>query len=75
MPGPLDVLPVAHGVGLPWDVPVDDAVAVIATARAACGDSFVLRSGGDYLFTFSPSGSSRSMRYPRMWPARDSRTT
>ncbi|BDX32618.1 hypothetical protein TUM20985_31650 [Mycobacterium antarcticum] len=56
MPGPLDVLPVAHGVGLPWDVPVDDAVAVIATARAACGDSFVLRSGGDYLFTFSPVG-------------------
>jgi len=54
---PLDVLPTADGVGLPWDVPVDDAVAAVATARAACGDSFVLRSGGThYLFTFSPTG-------------------
>ncbi|MDT7758143.1 MAG: hypothetical protein QOH27_4041, partial [Mycobacterium sp.] len=57
MPGPLDVLPVAEGVGLPWDVPVDDAVAAVATAREVCGDSFVLRSGGnDYLLTFSPTG-------------------
>jgi cytochrome P450 len=57
VPGPLDVLPVAQGVGLPWDVPVDDAVAAVATAREVCGDSFVLRSGGnDYLFTFSPTG-------------------
>jgi cytochrome P450 len=54
---PLDVLPTADGVGLPWDVPVDDAVAAVAAARAACGDSFVLRSGGThYLFTFSPTG-------------------
>jgi cytochrome P450 len=54
---PLDVLPTADGVGLPWDVPVDDAVAAVATARAACGDSFVLRSGSThYLFTFSPTG-------------------
>jgi cytochrome P450 len=54
---PLDVLPIADGVGLPWDVPVDDAVAAVASARAACGDSFVLRSGGThYLFTFSPTG-------------------
>ena len=57
MRSPLDVLPTADGVGLPWDVPVDDAVAAVATARAACGDSFVLRSGGThYLFTFSPTG-------------------
>ncbi len=57
MPGPLDVLPLADGVGLPWDVPVDDAVGAIAAARASCGDSFVVRSGGsDYLFTFSPTG-------------------
>jgi cytochrome P450 len=57
MPAPLDVLPVAEGIGLPWDVPVDDAVAAIASARTSCGDSFVLRSGGnDYLFTFSPAG-------------------
>jgi cytochrome P450 len=54
---PLGVLPTADGVGLPWDVPVDDAVAAVASARAACGDSFVLRSGGThYLFTFSPTG-------------------
>ncbi len=57
MPGPLDVLPLADGVGLPWDVPVDDAVGAVAAARASCGDSFVVRSGGnDYLFTFSPTG-------------------
>jgi cytochrome P450 len=57
MSGPLDVLPLADGIGLPWDVPVDDAVAALATARAECGDSFVVRSGGsDYLFTFSPTG-------------------
>jgi cytochrome P450 len=54
---PLAVLPFAEGVGLPWDVPVDDAVAAVASARATCGDSFVLRSGGThYLFTFSPTG-------------------
>jgi hypothetical protein len=54
---PHDVLPVADGVGLPWDVPVEDAVGAIATARASYGDSFVLSSGGnDYLFTFSPTG-------------------
>ena len=57
MRSPLDVLPTAEGVGLPWDVAVDDAVAAVASARAACGDSFVLRSGGThYLFTFSPTG-------------------
>ncbi len=57
VPGPLDVLPLADGVGLPWDVPVDDAVEAIAAARAACGDSFVVRSAGShYLFTFSPTG-------------------
>jgi cytochrome P450 len=49
--------PVASGAGLPWDRPVGDAVAVIAGARATCGDTFVLDSGGDrYLFTFSPVG-------------------
>lgn len=57
MPNPLDVLPVADGVGLPWDVAVDDAVGAIATARERCGDTFVLRSGNaQYLFTFSPTG-------------------
>lgn len=57
MANPLDVLPVADGVGLPWDVAVDDAVAAIATARERCGDTFVVDSGGGhYLFTFSPTG-------------------
>jgi cytochrome P450 len=49
--------PLAEGVGLPWDVPVDDAVAEIARARAAYGDTFRVESGRDrYLFTFSPRG-------------------
>ncbi len=49
--------PVAEGVGLPWDVPVDDAVAEIARARAAHGDTFVVEAGRDrYLFTFSATG-------------------
>ena len=49
--------PVADGVGLPWDVAVDDGVATIAAARARHGDTFVVESGGDhYLFTFSPAG-------------------
>ncbi|MCW2786133.1 MAG: cytochrome [Marmoricola sp.] len=49
--------PVAVGVGLPWDVPVTDAVAEIARARATYGDTFVVESGRDrYLFTFSPAG-------------------
>lgn len=57
MPEPLDVLPLADGVGLPWDVAVDDAVGAVAAARTNCGDSFVLRSGGTHhLFTFSPIG-------------------
>ena len=57
MPGPLEVLPVADGVGLPWDVEVGDAVAAVAEARARYGDSFVVRStGAAYLFTFSPTG-------------------
>ncbi len=49
--------PVATGVGLPWDVAVDDAVGVLADARAAHGDTFLVESGRDrYLFTFSPTG-------------------
>ncbi len=49
--------PVADGIGLPWDVPVADAVAEIAEARAAYGDTFVVNSGRDrYLFTFTPTG-------------------
>jgi len=49
--------PVAEGTGLPWDVPVGDAVAAVAEARATHGDTFVVESGTDrYLFTFSPVG-------------------
>jgi cytochrome P450 len=49
--------PCAEGIGLPWDVPVGDAVATIAAARARHGDTFVVQSGGDhYLFTFSRAG-------------------
>ncbi len=49
--------PLAVGVGLPWDVPVTDAVAVLAEARRTYGDTFAVESGRDrYLFTFSPTG-------------------
>jgi hypothetical protein len=49
--------PVAKGMGLPWDVAVDDAVAAIGEARTRHGDTFVVDSGDDhYLFTFSPTG-------------------
>lgn len=49
--------PVAEGIGLPWDVPVTDAVAELAAARASYGDTFVVQSGRDrYLFTFTPMG-------------------
>lgn len=53
----VDALPTADGVGLPWDVAVDDAVAAIAEARERCGDTFLVESGGgNYLFTFSATG-------------------
>ena len=49
--------PVADGVGLPWDVAVEDPVAALAAARRDHGDTFVVDSGPDrYLFTFSPVG-------------------
>ena len=49
--------PLAEGVGLPWDVVVEDAVAEIARARATYGDTFTVQTGRDqYLFTFSPTG-------------------
>jgi hypothetical protein len=54
---PTPAPPYAEGIGLPWDVTVDDAVAAIAEARDRHGDTFVVESGGDhYLFTFSPTG-------------------
>jgi cytochrome P450 len=54
---PVPPPPIAEGIGLPWDVTVDDAVAAIAEARTRHGDTFVVQSGRDhYLFTFSPVG-------------------
>src|SRR4051812_43158777 len=54
---PVPAPPHADGTGLPWDVPVGDAVAAIAAARERHGDTFVVQSGADrYLFTFSPTG-------------------
>jgi cytochrome P450 len=54
---PVPKPPCAEGTGLPWDVPVGDAVATIAAARARHGDTFVVQSGADhYLFTFSRAG-------------------
>ncbi|MET3960880.1 cytochrome P450 [Marmoricola sp. OAE513] len=49
--------PLAEGIGLPWDVAVDDAVEELARAREQYGDTFVVETGRDrYLFTFSPVG-------------------
>src|SRR5438105_12513180 len=49
--------PLAAGVSLPWDRPIADPVAHLATARARYGDTFVVDSGDDrYLFLFSPTG-------------------
>jgi cytochrome P450 len=49
--------PLATGLGLPWDVPVEDPVVALREARWARGDTFVVDSGEDrYLFTFSPPG-------------------
>jgi len=49
--------PIAHGVGLPWDVACADPVAVLTAAREQLGDTFVVDSGDDrYLFTFSAVG-------------------
>lgn len=49
--------PHADGVGLPWDVAVEDAVDAIARARRDLGDTFTVASGDDtYLFTFSATG-------------------
>ncbi len=49
--------PAATGIGMPWDVPVQDPIASLAEVRRSLGDTFVVNSGEDlYLFTFSPSG-------------------
>ncbi len=57
--------PYAEGTGLPWDVSVTDAVAAIAAARSAYGDTFAVRSGRDhYLFTFSAAGVESFYRLP-----------
>jgi cytochrome P450 len=57
--------PIATGVGLPWDVPIDDPVQTLARARAELGDTFVVDSGPDrYLFTFSPEGVANFYALP-----------
>jgi cytochrome P450 len=44
-------------IALPWDEPVEDPVAVLAAARAALGDTFVVDSGGRrWWFVFGPIG-------------------
>jgi len=49
--------PIATDAGLPWDVPVQDPIAALATVRKSLGDTFMVASGhDDYLFTFSPIG-------------------
>ncbi len=51
------VPPEANGIGLPWDVPLQDPIAALTGARRTHGDTFVVTSGEDsYLFTFSPAG-------------------
>ena len=54
---PVPAPPYAAETSLPWDVPIGDAVAAIAAARARHGDTFVVESGREhYLFTFSSAG-------------------
>lgn len=53
----IDPAPPVADLALPWDAPVEDAVAAVAAARAEHGDTFAAVSDGDtYLFTFSPTG-------------------
>ena len=53
----IDPRPPVADTALPWDRELADPVAALATARAACGDTFVVE-GPDYptLFLFSPRG-------------------
>jgi cytochrome P450 len=53
----IEPMPPVADLALPWDEPSRDPVADLARARAACGDTFVVDSGGSrYLFVFSPAG-------------------
>jgi cytochrome P450 len=53
----IDPMPAVTDAALPWDRELDDPVATLAAARAACGDTFVV-DGPDRptLFLFSPEG-------------------
>ncbi len=54
---PVSPRPPVADVAMPWDAQVADPVAAIASARAACGDTFVVPGGDtEYLFLFSPEG-------------------
>lgn len=65
--GPPDITPmqpIADGA-LPWDQLSADPVAELASARAECGDTFVVDSGDDrYLFLFSAEGVRSLYRLP-----------
>jgi cytochrome P450 len=53
----IEPLPPVSTASLPWDREVDDPVAELAAARAACGDTFVVDGPGQRtLFLFSPEG-------------------
>ena len=54
---PIDPTPPVADAALPWDRELDDPVAALATARAVCGDTFVVE-GPEHptLFLFSPEG-------------------
>lgn len=54
---PIAPRPPLAEVAMPWDAAVADPVATIASAHAACGDTFVVPGGDtEYLFLFSPEG-------------------
>ena len=54
---PIDPPPPEADTSLPWDAAVADPTAELAAARAAHGDTFIVRSGErSYLFVFSPAG-------------------
>lgn len=55
--GSITPAPPRADLALPWDEPVPDVVAALATARHEHGDTFVVgTTGGDHLFLFSPAG-------------------
>jgi cytochrome P450 len=57
VPAAIDPLPPVADAALPWDRELDNPVAALAGARAACGDTFVVEGREQRtLFLFSPAG-------------------